>query len=124
MGFLRCLLREKFPFSFFSLGRSNLQPVSYDFLPHSSSYLPRTWLEYLRGAEREAAVVRSQPQPVALQYSICSRAVQYLPAGPHVLCSSLLAGRPLLQGHLAWTRELRGAAIRSQYYLGVPVSFL
>lgn len=84
MGFLRCLFREKFPFHFFSLGRSNLQPVSYNFLPHSSSsYLPRTRFEYLHGAEREVAVVRSQSQPTALQYSICSTAVQYLPAGPH-----------------------------------------
>lgn len=84
MGFLRCLFREKFPFHFFSLGRSNLQPVSHDFLPHFSSYLPRTQLKYLRGAEREAAVVHSQSQPTVLQYSICSTAAQYLPAGPHI----------------------------------------
>lgn len=74
---------RNFLFIFFSLGRSNLQPVSYNFLPHSSSYLPRTQLEYLHGSEREVAVVRSQSQPTALQYSICATAVQYLPAGSH-----------------------------------------
>lgn len=41
-----------------------------------------------------------------------------------VLCSSLLVGRPLLQGQLAWIGELLGAATSSQYYLGIPMLFL
>lgn len=95
-GIFTMPLEKEISFSFiFSLGRSNLQPVSYDFLPHSSCYLPRTWLEYLRGAAREVAVVHSQSQQTVLHHSICSTAVQYLPAGRYhtVLCSSLLVGR-------------------------------
>lgn len=83
-GIFTMPLEKEISFSFiFSLGRSNLQPVSYNFLPHSSCYLPRTWLEYLRGAVREVAVVHSQSQQTVLHHSICSTAVQYLPAGPH-----------------------------------------
>lgn len=47
---------RNFLFIFFSLGRNSLQPVSYDFLPHSSSYLPRT-LNICVVLERAAAVL-------------------------------------------------------------------
>lgn len=117
-------VERNFLFIFFSLGRNTLQPVSYDFLLHSSSYLPRTWLEYLRGAEREAAAVCTQSLPAALHPCIFSTAVQYLPAGPHSALLFPSHGQTSLQGQLAWTGERLGAATSSQYDLGIPVSLL
>lgn len=115
---------RNFLFIFFSLGRNSLQPVSYDFLPHSSSYLPRTWLEYLCGAEREAAALCTPSLPTALQHRILSTAAQCLPVGPHCALLSPSHGQTSLQGQLAWTGELLGAATISQYDLGIPVSLL
>lgn len=120
MGFLQGLQRQ-ISFSFFSLGRNSLQPVSYDFLPHSSSYLPRTWLEYLCGAEREAAVLCT---PSLVHHRIFSTTVQYLPAGPHSALLFPSHEQTSLQGPLAWTGELLGAATISQYDLDIPVSLL
>lgn len=123
-GIFTMPVERNFLFIFFSLGRNTLQPVSYDFLLHSSSYLPRTWLEYLRGAEREAAAVCTQSLPAALHPCIFSTAVQYLPAGPHSALLFPSHGQTSLQGQLAWTGERLGAATSSQYDLGIPVSLL
>lgn len=107
---------RNFLFIFFSLGRNSLQPVSYDFLPHSSSYLPRT-LNICVVLERAAAVLCTPSLPTALHHCIFSTTVQCLPAGPHSALLFTSHGQASLQGQLAWTGELLGAATSSQYDL-------
>lgn len=65
--FLMMPLQSEVSFPFFSLGRSNLQPVCFHFPSPSYCYLPRMQLEYLCGAGWE---------PPALPSGACTAASQ------------------------------------------------
>lgn len=60
--------REKFPFHFFSVLAGRVFSLSHTIFCLIPPYLPRTWLECVRGAEREAAVLCTPPLPTALHF--------------------------------------------------------